>query len=207
MQFGCFTPLMQAHARMPQEPWHYSERVMDLYRAYTLLHEQLVPYVRMAARTAARTGLPIIRPLCLLDPGDPRGWSITDAYGYGPSLWVAPVLDEGAREREVVLPRGRWIETWSGREVEGGAEMVVEAPLHAIPVWVRAGSIVVTYPPDCVAQGLGDDAEAMHPLVATLWGEPPLGRTAVRLADGTRISWRGGRWALDRDRVAQLLER
>jgi alpha-glucosidase (family GH31 glycosyl hydrolase) len=207
LQFGCFTPLMQAHARMPQEPWHYRERVMDLYRAYALLHEQLVPYVRMAARTAARTGLPIIRPLCLLDPGDARGWSITDAYGYGPSLWVAPVLDEGAREREVVLPRGRWIETWSGREVEGGAEMVVQAPLHAIPVWVRAGSIVVTYPPDCVAQGLGDDAEAMHPLVATLWGEPPLGRTAVRLADGTRISWRGGRWTVDRDRVAQLLER
>ena len=41
---------MHAHARMPQEPWHYGERVLDLYRAYVLLHEQLVPYVRAAAR-------------------------------------------------------------------------------------------------------------------------------------------------------------
>ena len=47
-------------------------------------------------------------------PHDERGWTVADAYGFGPALWVAPVLDEGAREREVVLPRGDWIETWSG---------------------------------------------------------------------------------------------
>ena len=146
LQFGCFTPLMQAHSRMPQEPWNYGARVADLYRGYVLLHEQLIPYVRAAARTAAHTGLPIIRPLCLIDPADARGWSITDAYGYGPALWVAPVLDQGAREREVALPRGEWIETWSDERVRGGGDVVVPAPLHRIPVWVRAGSIVVTHP-------------------------------------------------------------
>ena len=124
---------MHAHARMPQEPWHYSEHVLDLYRGYVLAHEQLVPYVRAAAATATRTGLPIIRPLCLADPTDPRGWSISDAYGYGPALWVAPVLDDRAREREVALPRGEWIETWTGAGVQGGSEVVVEAPLKRIP--------------------------------------------------------------------------
>ncbi len=196
LQFGCFTPLMHAHGRMPQEPWHYSERVLDLYRAYVLLHEQLVPYVRAAAATAALTGLPIIRPLCLIDPADPRGWSIADAYGYGPALWVAPVLEDEAREREVALPRGEWIETWSRRRVAGGGEVVVDAPLERIPVWVRAGSIVVTYPAAHVARGLGDVPEAERPLVATLWGAPRMGRASVRLADGTRIAWRRGRWSV-----------
>jgi alpha-glucosidase (family GH31 glycosyl hydrolase) len=196
LQFGCFTPLMQAHARMEQEPWHYSEHVLDLYREYVLLHEQLVPYVRAAAATASRTGLPIIRPLCLTDPRDPRGWTIGDAYGYGPALWVAPVLDDEAREREVALPRGDWIETWSGSLVRGGGEVVVDAPLERIPVWVRAGSIVVTYPAPHVARGLGDVPEASRPLIATLWGAPRLGRTAVRLADGTRIAWRRGHWSV-----------
>ena len=196
LQFGCFTPLMHAHGRMPQEPWNYSERVLELYRAYVLLHEQLVPYVRAAAATAARTGLPIIRPLCLIDPTDPRGWEIGDAYGYGPALWVAPVLDDEARERELALPRGEWIETWSGVQVSGGGEMVVEAPLERIPVWVRAGSIVVTYPESHVARGLGDVQESSRPLVATLWGLPRVGRAAARLADGTTVRWRRGQWSL-----------
>jgi alpha-glucosidase (family GH31 glycosyl hydrolase) len=189
VQFGCFTPLMHAHSKMPQEPWNYGDRVTALYRAYALLHEQLVPYVRAAAATAARTGLPIIRPLCLTDPSDPRGWTLTDAYGYGPALWVAPVLDHGAREREVALPRGDWIETWSGNHVTGGGEVSVETPLYRVPVWVRNGSIVVTYPAQHVARGLGDVPESQRPLQATLWGRPRLGHTAVRLADGTRIAW------------------
>ncbi len=199
VQFGCFTPLMHAHARMPQEPWHYSDRVLELYRAYVLLHEQLVPYVRAAALTASRTGLPVVRPLCLTDPSDPRGWTITDAYGYGPALWVAPVVEDEAREREVALPRGEWIETWSGRGVVGGGEVVVEAPFELIPVWARSGSIVVTYPASHVARGLGDVAELERPLVATLWGRPRLGSAAARLADGTRIGWRRGRWWVSPD--------
>jgi alpha-glucosidase (family GH31 glycosyl hydrolase) len=207
LQFGCFTPLMHAHGRMPQEPWAYGGRVLELYRAYVLLHERLVPYVRAAALTAALTGLPIIRPLCLVDPGDSRGWSITDAYGYGPSLWVAPVLDDGAREREVPLPRGEWIETWSGMRVRGGGEVIVDAPLHRIPVWVRAGSIIVTYPAPHVSAGLGDVPESERPLEATLWGTPRLGRTAIRLADGTRIDWRRGQWSVDRPREIVFLER
>ncbi|HYB31416.1 MAG TPA: TIM-barrel domain-containing protein [Solirubrobacteraceae bacterium] len=206
VQFGCFTPLMHAHGRMPQEPWRYSDRVLDLYRAYVSLHEQLVPYVRAAAATAARTGLPIIRPLCLTDPSDSRGWTITDAFGYGPALWVAPVLEEEAHEREVALPRGEWIETWSSRRIVGGSEVLVEAPLDRIPVWVRAGSIVVTYPAAHVARGLGDACESERPLVATLWGSPRLGRSSVRLADGTRIAWRRGRWSVSRERDVTFRE-
>jgi alpha-glucosidase (family GH31 glycosyl hydrolase) len=204
LQFGCFTPLMHAHARMPQEPWHYGGRVLDLYRAYVLLHEQLVPYIRAAAATAARTGLPIIRPLCLTDPADPRGWTVGDAYGFGPALWVAPVLDEGTREREVTLPRGQWIETWSGARVRGGADVVVDTPLHRIPVWVRDGSIVVTYPAAHVARGLGDVAEAERPLAATLWGSPPLGHAAARLTDGTVVRWRRGEWSVTDEREVEF---
>jgi alpha-glucosidase (family GH31 glycosyl hydrolase) len=181
--------------------------VLDLYRGYVLLHEQLVPYVRAAAATAARTGLPIIRPLCLIDPSDERGWTIADAYGYGPALWVAPVLDDGAREREAPLPRGRWIETWSGQVVSGGQEVAVPAPLERIPVWVREGSIIVTYPPEHVAGGLGEEPGTDAPLQATLWGRPRLGSAAVRLADGTQIGWRHGSWSVSADRPVSFRER
>jgi alpha-glucosidase (family GH31 glycosyl hydrolase) len=206
-QFGCFTPLMQAHGQQVQEPWTYDDRTLRIYRSYILLHERLVPYVRAAAATAARCGLPIVRPLHLLDPSDERGWTIADAYGYGPALWVAPVLDEGARSREVALPRGEWISTWSGERVRGGGEVVAPAPREAIPVWVRSGSIVVTYPAAHVACGLGDVPEDERPLEATLWGEPRSGHAAVRLADGTKVAWRRGRWSVDRERDVTFAER
>jgi hypothetical protein len=117
------------------------------------------------------------------------------------------VLDEGARSREVALPRGDWIETWSGERVRGGGEVLAPAPRHTIPVWVRSGSVVVTYPADHVAAGLGDTPEHERPLEATLWGEPALGRAAARLADGTRIAWRRGVWSVDRERDVVFGER
>jgi hypothetical protein len=100
------------------------------------------------------------------------------------------------REREAPLPQGEWVETWSGNLALGGGEVVVETPLHAIPVWVRAGSIVVTYPAEHVAAGLGDTPEAERPLHATLWARPRCGVAMARLADGTQVRWRNGIWSV-----------
>ena len=202
--FGCFTPLMQAHGRFAQEAWTYDAETLAAYRAAVLLHERLVPYVRAAAATAARTGLPIVRPLLLSDPADERGWTIADQYGYGPALWVAPVLEQGVREREVSLPRGDWVDLWTDERHRGGGELLAPAPLDRIPVFVRDGSIVVTYPAEHVAAGLGDTPEPERPLEATLYGEPPLGRAGVRLADGTRIRWRAGTWSVEPDRAVSF---
>jgi hypothetical protein len=38
--------------------------------------------------------------------------------------------------------------------------------------------------------------EQERPLEATLWGEPRLGRAAIRLADGTVVRWRRGEWSV-----------
>ena len=102
------------------------------------------------------------------------------------------MLEAGARERESDLPRGDWIEAWSERPVAGGGEVVAPAPLERIPVWVRRGALVVTYPAGHVAAGLGDAPDRERPLEATLWGEPRCGRATARLADGTTIR-RAGR--------------
>jgi hypothetical protein len=195
VQFGCFTPLMQAHGRFEQEAWRYDDATLGTYRDYVLMHERLVPYIRAAAATAARSGLPIVRPLCLIDPADPRGWTLADAYGFGPALWVAPVLDEGVTERRVYIPRGDWIDLWSGEGVVGGREAIAPSPRDRIPIWVRRGSIIVTYPAETVAAGLGDIPQAERPLEATLWGRPRCGRAKARLADGAEIRWQGGEWS------------
>jgi hypothetical protein len=65
----------------------------------------------------------------------------------------------------------------------------------------------VTHPAEHVARGLGDTPEHERPLKATLWGRPRLGRTAVRLADGTRIGWDHGRWSVSPARAISFSER
>jgi alpha-D-xyloside xylohydrolase len=199
-QFGALSPLMQAHGRFPQEAWTYERHILDLYREAVLLHERLVPYIRGAAATATRTGLPIMRPLCLVDPADPEGWRIPDSYFLGPSLWVAPVLEEGASSRRVYLPRGDWLDWWSGARAIGGRWIEADAPLGRIPLWVRAGSILLTYPEAEVARGLGEE-DPSRALEATLWGEPRLGHAAARLADGFGVGWRRGEWSADEGRA------
>jgi alpha-glucosidase (family GH31 glycosyl hydrolase) len=205
-QLGCFTPLMQAHARLEQEPWTYDHGTLDHFRGAVLLHEMLVPYVRAAARTAARSGLPITRPLSLLDPGDDAGWSTPDAFGYGPSLLVAPVVEEDARERTVRLPRGEWIAAWSGERFAGRQTVTVPAPLGQVPVWVREGAIVVTHPAEHVTRGLGSTPDAEAPYVATLWGRPRHGRALAHLPDGSPVRWVRGRWELPDGRDVATVE-
>jgi hypothetical protein len=140
-----------------------------------------------------------MRPLCLVDPEEPEGWSIPDSYMFGPSLWVAPVLEEGATERRTYLPRGEWLDWWTGERISGGRWIDADAPLDRIPLWVRNGSLIVTYPAEEIARGLGEE-DPSRPLEVTLWGEPALGHLSARLADGTHIAWRRGKWSVSPDR-------
>ena len=117
------------------------------------------------------------------------------------------MLADGVREVSVELPRGEWIETWSGAHVRGGGVVTAPAPLSRIPVWVRRGALVVTYPAEHVARGLGDAPELERPLEATLWGEPPCGRAVARLADGTVVRWTRGEWSVTPEREIAYLAR
>ena len=81
------------------------------------------------------------------------------------------------------------------------------APLERIPVWVREGAIIVTYPAAHVAAGLGDVPAGDRPVVATLWGRPAGSSAGARLADGTMITWRRGRWSVAPEREVEFRER
>ena len=57
---------------------------------------------------------------------------------FGPDYLVAPVLQSGAREREVYLPEGRWQDIRTGEVLEGGRTVTAPAPIDSIPVFKRA---------------------------------------------------------------------
>jgi len=68
-----------------------------------------------------------------------RGCTETD-YFFGRDLFVSPVVQPGIHRAQVMLPPGTWIPLWEGSQsVEGGQELLVDAPLDRLPVFVRAG--------------------------------------------------------------------
>ena len=67
---------------------------------------------------------------------------------FGSALMVAPVYEYGARSREVYFPAScGWYDFYSGKYVNGGQKLTVDAPYERIPLYVCEGAIV-PYGPD-----------------------------------------------------------
>ena len=91
-------------------------------------------------KAASETGAPVMRPLFFDFADDKKAWNVEDAYMFGPDLLVAPVMEEGARERRVYLPAGcKWMDAYTKEVYEGGQYVTVPAPLDIIPVFMREG--------------------------------------------------------------------
>jgi alpha-D-xyloside xylohydrolase len=147
LAFSCFTPIMEvgptrnvAFWNLPRKP-EYDEVLIAAWRLYARLHDRLADYTYAQAQEATRTGLPIVRPLFLIEPKAPAAWSNWWTYLYGRDLLVSPVWQKDKRSQEVYLPSGsRWRDAWSGKTYDGGRTITVKAELHQMPLFVREGS-------------------------------------------------------------------
>jgi len=104
-------------------------------KAIALHNEHVDLFVELAKRRV-RDGSPIIRPMWYEAPDDPKTYAIKDQYMLGENIVVAPVMEEGKRERQVYLPLGTWIDQY-GRSFEGPGEFLVAAPLEELPYFKR----------------------------------------------------------------------
>ena len=74
---------------------------------------------------------------------DPNTHSIADQFMFGPSILVSPVIQAGATSRTLYLPASpAWYDFWTGTSQPGSRQIVAEAPLDRLPLYVRAGSIL-----------------------------------------------------------------
>jgi alpha-D-xyloside xylohydrolase len=124
----------------PDATTGFDDEVLGWYRAYTRLHLRLFPYEWTLAARIAVDGRPIVRPLGLAYPE--AGVHPSDEYMFGDDLLVAPVLERGARSRSVVFPPGRWVDFFDGHAASGPGTTEVDAPLGALPLFVREGAII-----------------------------------------------------------------
>jgi alpha-D-xyloside xylohydrolase len=149
LAFSCFTPIMEvgptrnvAFWNLPREP-KYDADLIAVWRLYARLHDRLVDYSYAHAQEAARTGLPIVRPLFLEDSKAPAAWTNWWTYLYGRDVLVSPIWEKGKRTQEVYLPAGsRWRDAWQNKIYAGGQTITIKAELHQMPIFVREGAKV-----------------------------------------------------------------
>ncbi|XP_014207485.1 myogenesis-regulating glycosidase isoform X2 [Copidosoma floridanum] len=106
LQLATFLPVI----RFTHLPSKYAdESVLEIAKSLTTLRQKTVtPLLKKYANITLDTGLPIIRPLWMLDPADPACHLVVDEFSVGEELIVAPILHSGSRQREVYLPAGVW---------------------------------------------------------------------------------------------------
>jgi alpha-glucosidase len=189
MQLGAFYPFARTHSmwlKHRQEPWRFGRRVEAIARAALELRMRLLPYLYGLFCEHEDSGAPIWRPLFWHHPGDPRAAAIEDQVLVGRDLLVAPVLERGAREREVYLPAGVWTALDDDARYVGPRSVRVAAPLERIPVFVRGGAVLPTRSP---VRHAGETPE--EPLVLEVH---PGGDTASCLIedDGESTAYRSG---------------
>ncbi|MCB2153828.1 hypothetical protein KQI84_03000 [bacterium] len=182
-QFGCFSPLMQLHMTSNLGPWSFGEESLDIYRQYAKLHTQLFPYIYAAAKESHETGMPIIRPMVLAFQSDPIASREDFQYLFGPSILVAPIYQPGTH-RSVYIPRGTWIDWWTGERIAGGRYIEAYAPMDRIPLYVAAGSVIPMLPADVdtlvpASSKLSDDVVTMDDRrILQIWpGAPSVATT------------------------------
>ncbi len=149
-QVAAFTPLCRNHQCMgsyDHEPWFHGPRAKEAIVRVLELRYRLLPYIYSLFYEHFRRGYPVMRPLVFEFPDDEEAGRVDDEFLLGPSLLVAPVLREGARSREVYLPRGVWYDFWTDRAYEGPRWLTVDAPLDTVPLFVREGAVLPMWPP------------------------------------------------------------
>lgn len=186
-------PFFRGHSERSacrKEPWAFGDACTAHVRAAIELRMSWIPHFEMLFEECARTGLPPVRPVWLSDPSDARLLDVDDAYLLGADVVVAPIVHAGASARDVLLPRtaGGWYAFPAGGAPVSATETRVEAPLGTTPIFVRAGTVLITAEPVAHTGLLPHSTRTLH---VFLDGEGvAYGRSYEDEGDGD--GWRAG---------------
>ncbi|KAH9396499.1 hypothetical protein TYRP_019520 [Tyrophagus putrescentiae] len=153
-----YTRWAQATALMPAmqfatPPWYYAnESITAAVVAAIELHTSQSTLIRSLANNRVNgDGAPIMRPMWWADPDDPKLYEagvVDTQFLVGEQgvnqvqLLVAPILERGATQRSVYLPKGKWIQQPGGKDapseevVDGGRQVVGNADLAHL-LWYK----------------------------------------------------------------------
>ncbi|MDR2046626.1 MAG: glycoside hydrolase family 31 protein [Clostridiales bacterium] len=111
-----------------------NKRTAELCRAAAKFHLEFSDYIVKYANAARMTGEPIVRYMEYSFPNEGME-EVNQQFMLGDDYLVAPVVDKGAREKEVKLPKGEWKRVGTDDICEGGRAVTVKAEIDELPIF------------------------------------------------------------------------
>jgi alpha-glucosidase len=167
LELGVLSPFCRTHCVLgapDREPWRFPPPYDAAIERLIRVRYRLLPHLYRLAADAHALGHPMLRPLDWPVAGATTG-ATADARAVllGDELFVAPVPDPASSAVPVALPPGRWrrlrlcaaADGSMGSEdvVDGGREVVLDAPLGQPVALQRAGTVIVLDDAWCTSTG------------------------------------------------------
>ncbi|HET7331329.1 TIM-barrel domain-containing protein, partial [Dyella sp.] len=151
IEFAAFVPIFRVHGTLGEkrQPWMYGAVAEKAAADAMRLRYALIPYIYSYERTATTEGVGLVRPLTFDYPDDPQVRDDVDAWMFGESLLVSPVVAKGQTEKDIYLPAGQWTDYFTGKIYQGGQTIhyaVDSKSWSDIPLFIRDGAIIPTQP-------------------------------------------------------------
>ncbi|UDQ99227.1 TIM-barrel domain-containing protein [Lentisphaerota bacterium WC36G] len=139
MQAVCMSPLAMLNAwSSGKKPWSF-KKVENEIRTAINLRMSLLPYIYTTFAQYRFTGQPPVRSMLL-------NYNIenADQFMLGDSLLVAPIIWGKHKNdtREVILPKGKWYDFYTGKYVGNDQKIKVTVSLDKMPLFVKNGGII-----------------------------------------------------------------
>lgn len=142
-QASCLTPFFRAHAHIEskrREPWLFGEPWTGLIRDSIKLRYQLLPLIYNYFMEAHETGIPILRPMVMMDHSMA---SIEDQWMIGDALLQKPIVDRDSSKVLVAFPSAHiWYSQSSLERIFNTNEPIAPITLDTIPIFIRGGSVI-----------------------------------------------------------------
>lgn len=143
-QLGAVSPVFEVGGNGPQSTfWEFGAATTARFKASAILHYELFPTLYSLAQRAHVTGIPILRPLAFGYPDDAQAWRHDLELMVGGDLLAAPVDSAAAvLSFPVYLPRGRWVDVFTGASNAGARTVSRRTTLDDFPLYLRAGTAI-----------------------------------------------------------------
>ena len=159
IQFGVFSPVFRIHCsndpKQDRRPFVYDMDTLKEIRGAMRLRHSLIPYIYSCCRVTEKESIPFIRSMYIEHSQSQEAYEYSGQYYFGTSLIAAPFTSPVCPQTKlsthnVWLPNGGWYNFFTGEYVKGGQTVEISGGLDIIPVYAKAGAIVVCAAPECL---------------------------------------------------------